>query len=182
MNKSLGITESVSKLKTDLKNDLLSAGYITGIILGIIGFVLLILEVGTFYKIHEISKWPITKNGGIINDSYMETSSGSTTYSIVLISQSRGSLSYRTRASFNYVVNGKTYTSNKISYYEPWNSNPIEAKVQNDDLTKGNLVNVRINPGDPTEAYIYNFSYTLGMRFIISLILSVVGIYFIFKV
>lgn len=176
------ITSSINKLQSDLTNDLLSAGYVTGILLGIVGFVLLIIEISMFYKIHKINNWPIIRDGGTIRDSYMESTSGTTSYSIFVVSESYTNLYYRTRASFLYTINGKLYINNKISYYEPWESDPTIAKIENDTLSKGTKIDIRINPLDNSEAYIFNKSYSVGIRFYIAIILSIVGVYAIYKI
>lgn len=181
MDEYTKITSSISKIESDLTNDLLSAGYITGLIVGIIGFVILLIEINTYYKIHSINKWPIIKNGGTIRDSYMESSSGSTTYSIFVISKSFYNLSYRTRASFTYKINDKIYISNKISYYEPWETNPMYAKIETDLLKKDSKVDIRVNPHNPNEAYIYNKPYDIYITLLIGIILSLIGVYVIYK-
>ncbi|XWV26958.1 hypothetical protein QJ857_gp0091 [Tupanvirus soda lake] len=181
MDQYTKITEGVSKLQSDLLKDILSFGYIVGVIFGIIGFSLLLIELGTLYKIYTISNWPVIKNGAIIRDSYMENTSGSTTYSIFLVAEAYYKLYYRTRASFAYKINGKTYVGDKISFNEPWDSNPITAKIESDILVKGAIVDIRVNPYDPSEAYIYNKPYNGYGRLLIGLVLSLIGVYVILK-
>ncbi len=181
MNEYTKITKGISKIQSDLLNDLLSFGYIAGIIIGVIGFVLLLIELGTIHKINSISKWPIIKNGGVIRDSYMENVSGYTTYSIILISNAYYRLFYRTRASFIYKINGKTYIGNNVSFNEPWDSNPMTAKVESDLLLKGSSVDIRVNPYDPSEAYIFNKPYKSYWLLISAIALSLIGVYIIYK-
>lgn len=181
MERTGDVKKNISKLKTDLTKDLLSAGYIIGLIAGIIGFIILINELHTIYKINRIKSWPITKQGGTIRDSYMESASTSTNYSIFVISRSQSHITYRTRASFEYTVNGRTYVSDKVSYYEAWNTNPVVAKVQTDLLARGNKVDIRINPKNPAEAYIYNESFDSYGRLLFGIILTIIGIYVVVK-
>lgn len=175
------ISQELGQLRSNLSRDILSAGHTIGIILGIIGFVLLFNELHILYKINTINNWPIIKNGGIISDSYLQNSSGNTSYSIFFISKSYINLFYRTRASFIYKLRGKIYTSNKISFFEPWESNPIIAKVESDALTRGTKVDIRINPYDASEAYIYNKPYNSYTRLGIAIFLSIIGIYVIYQ-
>ncbi|XWV25620.1 putative ORFan [Tupanvirus deep ocean] len=181
MDQYTKLSAGVSKLQSDLLKDILSFGFMVGVIIGIIGFALLLIELGTLYKIYTIDKWPVIKNGAIIRDSYMENTSGSTTYSIFVVSEAYYNLYYRTRASFVYKINGKTYVGNKISFNEPWEANPMIAKIESDVLVKGAKVDIRVNPYDPSEAYIYNKSYrNYGLLFV-GLVLSFIGIYVIIK-
>ena len=175
------LSTSLGKLQSDVKTDLLSAGYFTGFIIGVIGLILLLIELNMINKIRQINTWPIIKNGGTIRDSYMENSSSNTNYSILVVSESYYSLIYRTRASFIYQINGKKNISNKISYYEPWESNPMIAKIENDTLKKGSTVNIRVNPKNVSEAYIYNKPYNRYVRLAIASILTLIGIYALVK-
>lgn len=175
------ISSSINKIQSDVKTDLLSAGYVVGIIIGIVGFIMLISQLLTIYKIRQIKKWPIKKKAGTIIDSYMENSSSNTTYSILIVSQGYYKLIYRTRASFTYNINGKTYISNSISYYEPWESNPIIAKTENLKLKQGQFVDIKVNPKNPSEAYIYNKPYDNYAKILFSAILVLIGLYIIFK-
>jgi hypothetical protein len=176
------LTSSLSKIQSDFTTDLLSAGYVLGIIIGIIGLALLISGLATIIKIYRINKWPVTKNAATVRDSFMETSSSNVSYSILIVSQSHSNTMYRTRGSFTYQVNNQTYISNKISYYEPWQSNPIIPKIENGLLKKGELIDLRINPKNPTEAYIFNNPYDKPTRIFISILLILLGSYVIIKI
>ena len=182
MDQYQDISGKITKLQSDLTKDLLAFGYVVGIILAIIGLTMLMIEISTIRKINQIKRWPILRRAGTIRDSYMETITGATTYSIVIVSEAYYNLNYRTSASFTYRINGKTYISNKISYYEPWQNNPIIAKVENDILTKGSTVDIRVNPNDPSEAYIFNKPYDSYFKLILAIILSVIGLYFVYKI
>lgn len=181
MDEYTKISNSFSKLKDDLTGDLLSAGYLTGIILGIIGFVILIKEVGTFYKINQISKWPIVEKGALVIDSYMENISSSRTYSILVMSQTDYSINYRNRVSFIYKVKSQFYIGSQLSYNEPWDPNPVHSRLENTTYKKGSKVDVRINPNNPSEAYILNKPYVNYLPAVIGLLLSIIGIYSIIK-
>jgi len=55
------IRKGIEKTKNEILKVLLSAGYLTGIVLIVIGLVLIFIEISTFYKIYEIDSWPILK-------------------------------------------------------------------------------------------------------------------------
>lgn len=172
------------RLNTTLSNvgkAFASAGYIVGIIITIIGLILLVGEFIKSVKVATINHWPIIKNGGIIKDTYLETSSGYISYSIFFVSSSYYEPYYRTRVSFMYQNNGQTYTSNKLSYYEPWQTNPMYAKVQSDIYKPGNRVDIRINPRNSSEAYIENKFFLNYYNLFIGLLLSIIGLYIAYK-
>lgn len=177
------ITTSLNKFKDGLTATLISAGYIVGIIIGIIGLVLIILESYTFYKVNEINGWPIIKNGGTVIDSFMQAPMppNSTSFSIFVITYTTNGTAYRTRVAFNYKVNGKNYTSYKYSFYEPWSGNPMIAKAENDIYQKGVKVDIRVNPYNPAEAYISNKPYTTYSKLAIGIIFFLIGIYSFLK-
>lgn len=181
MNKYDELTKNFDQFKSGLANTLLSAGYITGIIVGVIGLVILIIQLNYFYKIRQINRWPVYKDAGTIRDSYLEIASGGTTYSIFVVSSSSYTLYYRTRVAFTYEVNGKKYVSRQLSYYESWNSNPMYAKIESDIYVRGRKVNIRINPKNPSEAYITNKPYNQYLLTLIGIILTAIGLYVIYK-
>lgn len=170
-----------SKTLSNVSNAFVTAGYITGIIIAIVGLILLIGEFLRAIKIARINHWPVIKNGGVIKDSYMETSSGYTTYSIFFISSSYFEPYYRTRASFVYQINGQTYIGNKISYYEPWQTNPMYSKLEADLYKPGQSVDIRVNPKNPTEAYIINKFSLNYYNLFIGMLLTVIGLYVVYK-
>ena len=176
------LSKSVDQFKDEITNTLLSAGYISGIILGIIGFTILLIQYGYYHKIRQINQWPVLTKGGTIKDSYMEISSGSTGYSIFVMSTSSYYLYYRTRVSFSYEINGKKYTSKQLSYYEPWSNNPMYAKLETDYYVPGRKVDIRVNPQNPSEAYIINQPYHQYAQLLIGIILTLIGVYVIYKV
>lgn len=170
-----------NKTLSDVGKAFVSAGYITGFIIAIIGIILLIGEFIKAVKMARINNWPVITNGGVIKDSYMETSSGNISYSIFFISSSYYEPYYRTRVSFVYQVNGQAYMSNKLSYYEPWQSNPMLSKVESDIYQPGKRVDIRINPKNPTEAYIMNKFYLNYYNLIVGLVFAIMGIYIVYK-
>ena len=180
MESTTKITTSLGKIKTDIKDILLSAGFNTGIALWILGIILVAIEIYFFHRIDSVTSWPVTQNGGTITDSYMEETTNSKTYSTLVVSRTYYDLAYRTRVSFSYTVNGKLYNSTKLSYYEPWNDNPIEAKDELDFYQKGTKVNIRINPKNPAEAYILNRPYDNYNTLIVGTILILIGLYVLF--
>ena len=176
------ITKGINKLQTDVKQDLLAFGFLIGIILTIIGFVLLLIEIYLIVKIQLINHWPVTKNGATIQDSYMENLTVSSTYSLLVTSSTQFTPYYRTTAAFIYHVGNNTYLGQNISYYEPWEPNAIIAKLEKDLYKKGAMVNISINPNDPAEAYIINKSYDRYWRLFFAIVIFLVGLYITFKV
>lgn len=181
MDEYTKITSSLDKLKKDLSNDLLSAGFITGIILGIIGFIILIRELGMFLKIHSINKWPITKNGGTIINSKVENVTTSKTFSIFILSQTNYGVNYRNRTTFVYKVNGNWYVGTQLSFYEPWNDNPAESRLESIFYKPGSTVDIRINPKNAAEAYILNKPYVNYLPLLVGIILAAIGVYSIIR-
>ena len=182
------MTEEVKKIGTtynkifrDISADLASAGYFVGIIVGIIGLVMIIIELYIFYKINKIDKWLKLKDAGIVIDSFLERTTRSVSYSLLFASQSFSYLYYRTRISFNYKIDGIIYTSNKFSYYEPWDSNPTIAEIENDIYKIGTVVDIIINPKNIREAYIVNKKYRNYTKLIIGMALLLIGIYSLWK-
>lgn len=178
------MTEEVKKIETtynkllkDVSNDLTAAGYFVGIIVGIIGLIIIIIELHMFYKINNINKWVKLKDAGIIIDSFLESTTKSVSYSILFASQSFNYLYYRTRISFNYKINGIIYTSNKFSYYEPWDPNPTIAEIDNNIYKIGTIVDIIVNPKNIKEAYIVNKKYHNYTKLIIGIALLLIGIY-----
>jgi hypothetical protein len=181
MNEITKIDDSVNKVESNLTNALLSAGYIGGIFLGIIGFVLVIIELSMFYKVHEINGWPKLKNAGTIRDSYLENTTDETTYSAFFASEAFSDLYYRNRTSFFYQINGKNYLSTKYSYYEPWENNPMPAKIENDKYKPGVKTDIIVNPKDLSEAYIVNKPYVTYTKLALGIVLSCIGLYVLYK-
>uniref|UniRef100_A0A6C0LSI3 DUF3592 domain-containing protein n=1 Tax=viral metagenome TaxID=1070528 RepID=A0A6C0LSI3_9ZZZZ len=173
--------DRLTKFKSSVADALLSAGYITGIILGIIGFFLLIVELDTFRKVRDINYWKVKKNVGKILENYMESSSVSINLNALILSSNHVNLKYRNRVSFEYEINGEKYISYKYSFYEPWSDNPIIPKMEGKFFPPEEIVDVLINPNDPSEAYIANKPYTNYNRITIAIILSTIGIYIVMK-
>lgn len=174
-------TKGISKVWTDIGKTLISAGFITGIILGIVGLVILIFIAVKYYNEHRISTWPIYHNIATISDSYMETATGSVTYSMFITSTSIYELYYRTRVSFVYEIGGKKYVGHQLSYFEPWNTNPMYAKNEIKQYKPGTKVNIRINPNNPAEAYIDNKPYANYKLLAIGLFLCIISLYVVYK-
>lgn len=172
----------IEKLKQDIGNDLLSLGFFIGLIILIIGFVMLLLELYMVYKIYSINNWPITQNGGIVVNSYMENSTISSKYNIVLASSTQYIPYYRTSAAFIYKVKDNYYIGTKSSYYEAWNINAIIAKMENDTLQPGKKINIRINPNNPSEAYIYNKPYDRYYYLAFALGLFLIGLFIVISI
>ena len=180
MDEVSNISKEVKSFWENLGKAFLSAGFIIGMILSILGLVIIIHEFVTSYKIYSINRWPIIPLGGTIIDSYMENASQSITYSIFFISSTNYQISYRTRTSFHYEVNGKKYISTKLSYFEPWNHNPIVARIEFDKYQPGNKGDIIVNPNDPSEAFILNKPYTNYTYVGLGLLLSFIGLYIIY--
>lgn len=176
------IISSLNKTIHEIITALLSAGYIAGIILGIIGLILVIKEFSTFYKIHTIERWPILKQAGTIRNSYVEHTTNNHNYSLLFVSETYYNLYYRNRVSFSYQIAGKNYLSMNASYYEPWDENPMVARIEYDVFKLGSKVDIRVNPDDPSEAYILNKPYNSYTSLVVGSILAIIGIYVLYKV
>uniref|UniRef100_A0A6C0C8D2 DUF3592 domain-containing protein n=1 Tax=viral metagenome TaxID=1070528 RepID=A0A6C0C8D2_9ZZZZ len=175
------INESIVRIKNDLLKVLLSAGYITGILMMIVGFVMLLSELGMFYKINEINGWEKQKGIGKIVETYIETKSESDGFSGLIWSNSYRMLLYRVRVAFTYTYNGKEYTSYKFSYHEPWYDNPTIPQYESHVLKPGTIVDVWVNPADPDDAYIANKSYTQYDPIAIDIAIILAGAYIVYN-
>jgi len=175
------ISESITRIKNEILGILVSAEYITGLVLIVVGFVLLLVEVGMFYKISAIDGWVKHKGIGRIVETYIETKSESDGYSGIVISNNVRILLYRARIGFVYTLNGKEYVSYKYSYYEPWYDNPLIPQYESHILKPGAIVDVMINPVDPDEAYIANKRYTKYDPIAIDIALILAGAYIIYN-
>lgn len=176
-----GFLSDINQVQKNIWTAVTSVGYVTGVILGIIGITLLIYELYQYYYVHKINRWPITKNGGTILGNYMEETTNNITYNAILYSQTFNQLYYRTRVAFKYTVGADTYISNQLSYYEGWYTNPIIAKYQSILYAPGSNVDIRINPKNPAEAYILNEPYTYYYIVFFAVALLIIGIYTFYK-
>jgi hypothetical protein len=167
--------EGVDVLQKQTKSLAESIGGIVVIFLGIIGLVYMITELYTVYKIHQIATWPIIHEGGQIVNVVAETSTETNTYSLILLGRSQTQYFYRTRASFVYRVGNTNYISNRISYDESWSDNPAIPDLEKSILKPGAKVDIRINPKNPNEAYIFNKPYQSYGTLFVSIALTVVG-------
>jgi len=171
------INESLKRIKDEILKVLLSAGYVTGVVLIIIGFVMMITEISIFYKINAIDNWTRHKGVGKIIATHIETKSEIDGYGGFILSNYTRILLYRTRIAFTYTVNDIEYISYKYSYFEPWHDNPTIAEFENNILQKGVNVDVIINPDDPSEAYITNKKYTHLDPIAIDIAIILAGMY-----
>jgi hypothetical protein len=167
--------EGVDVLQKQTKSLASSIGGIVVIFLGILGLVYMITELYTLWKIHEISKWPIIHEGGQIINVVAETSTETSNYSLILLGKSQTEYFYRTRASFIYMVGNTHYISNRITYDESWSNNPAIPDLERTILKPGARVDIRVNPKNPQEAYIFNKPYQSYGTLIISIVLTVIG-------
>lgn len=175
------INESITRVTNDLLKVLLSAEYITGLLLMVVGFVLLLSELGMFYKINEINGWEKHKDIGKIVETYSETKSESDGFSGLIWANSYRMLLYRTRIAFTYTINGKKYVSYKYSYHEPWYDNPTVPQYESHILKPGTVVDVMVNPIDPDEAYIVNKPYTQYDPVAIDIAIILAGVYIVYN-
>lgn len=175
-------SQALVKLKSDIGDNLKSLGFFIGIIILIVGFILLCTELYTIYKIHAINSWPIIPDAGTIVDSYMENSSMSTSYNVIVTSSTQYTPFYRTTAAFIYRVADNFYLGERSSFNEPWQANAVVSKIENNLLQTGRKVSLRINPKNPSEAYIFNKPYDRYYRFAFALFLFLIGLYIIFAV
>lgn len=175
------VQRTLGKIRSDLSTDLITAGYSFAIILGIVGVVLSILEIHIFYKIRSIHSWPVLKGYGTILGTEIEATSTSNSYSIFVVSRTTTSLLYRNRVAFSYVIGNTRYVSNRASYYEPWENNPMISKLENDLFKVGSKVDIMINPKKPAEAYLLNKKYHSYSLLAVGLLLVLISIYSIYK-
>lgn len=181
MDNITGISKDVKSFSNKLSDALLSAGRVIGLILAIIGFAIIIYQLSIFYKIRRINSWPILPQAGTVTDRFMENTNNNVTYSALVASSTFYELYYRTRVSFEYELGGKKYNSIKLSYYEPWNNNPIIAKDEMDTYKIGDKVDIRVNPKNYNEAYILNKPYESYTSLILGIILAAIGVYIFYK-
>lgn len=175
------INESLKKIKNDILTALSSAGYITGIILIIIGTVLFLTELYTFYKINQIDNWPVYKNAGKIVETYIESKSEVDGYGGLILYNYNRILLYRTRIAFTYMIDNVEYISYKYSYYEPWYDDPTRTQYESHTLKPDTIVDVIINPNNRQEAYIANKKYALFDPIAIDFAIVLAGIYIAYK-
>lgn len=175
------INASIIRIKDEMLKVLLSAGYVTGILLMIVGFVMLLTQVGMFYKIKVIDGWKVHKGIGEIIETYIENKSESDGYGGLFLSNYSRVFLYRTRIAFKYTINGNEYVSYKYSYHEPWYDNPTIPQYESHTLKAGTKVDVMINPRDPDEAYIANKSYTQFDPIAIDISILLAGAYIVYN-
>ena len=181
MENITGISKDVKSFSRKLAEAFVSAGRVIGIIFIILGLIIVVYQLYMFYRIFEISRWPIIKGGGKIIDSYMESSNNNVTYSVLVASSTFYELFYRTRVSFEYEIDGQKYNSIKLSYYEPWNNNPMLAKNELDQYRPGETVDIIVNPKNYATAYIINKPYRTYQILAIGVIFIILGAYIFYK-
>ena len=170
------LTASVKKVKNGAIQLLLSAGYVTGVVLLVIGLTLMIIEMGEFYKVYTIKKWPIIKGAGTIVDSYLESKNESGSYINIILANYTPVTFYRPRFSFTYRINDADYISYQYSYHEPWEVNPMVPKYDINYFKKGNNVDIIVNPNNPAEAYMVNKPYNSADPIAIGSMIAFVGL------
>lgn len=175
------INESFIKIRDEILKQLLSAGYVTGIIFIVIGLVLMMTEVLVFYKINVIDDWKVYRNAGKVIETYIETKSEIDGYGGFVLSNYSKILLYRTRIAFSYTINDIDYISYKYSYYEPWHNNPTITEFEQDSLKIGTVVDIIVNPDYPSEAYLTNKRYTHYDPIAIDIAIILIGAYIVYK-
>jgi hypothetical protein len=181
MENITSISSNVKSFSSKIGDALVSTGKVVGLILIGIGLIIFIYQLHMFFKIYQINHWPVIKNGGKITDAYMENSNNNVTYSVLVASSTFYELFYRTRVAFSYELDGKTYNSIKLSYYEPWNNNPMIAKNELDQYKKDETVDIIVNPKNYAEAYIINKPYRTYQIMAIGIALMLIGAYIFYK-
>ena len=181
MENITGISKDVKSFSSKLGEVFVSAGRVIGIILMILGLIIVAYQLYMFYKIYQINRWPVIKDGGTVVDSYMETSNNNVTYGILVASSTFYELFYRTRVSFDYEIDGKKYHNVKLSFYEPWNNNPMIAKNESDNYQPGKTVDIIVNPKKYAEAYIINKPYHTYAILAIGVVFILLGVYIFYK-
>lgn len=175
------LTKNLATTKNKIWDVLLSAGYVSGIILMIIGIIKLSIELMQYYKIYSIKSYPILKKSGTIIASYMETKSFRDSYVEYILLEADAIMLYRTRIAFTYTINGKSYISYSYSYHEPWYENPMIPKHEMDMYKVGDKVDIIINPNDENEAYLVNKSNTYFDPTTISIVVILVGLKIVYS-
>jgi hypothetical protein len=154
---------------------LLSIAYIIGIFFILSGIVMLAYEVYDYYNISKVSTWPVFKKGAVITISTVETAGYGYHLNLPFLSDVSAYDLYRTRVAFDYTVNGVKYRSSKLSYYEPWSTDIIFVTIEDEYYQPGTIVDVIVNPDDPSEAYLINKSYGGYVYLLLAIVLLVVG-------
>lgn len=167
----------VDEVQQGVKDSILSLSQIIILFFGVIGLVILLLQLHIIWRINRVATWPITKLGGTVVASYVEDRTVNTSYSVILLSQGYSAQAYRCRASFLYKVNGQEYLSNRISYYESWSDNPMVAYSEKAYLHDGRKIDIYVNPDNPREAYAFNKHYDDIFRLGVSGFLASLAIY-----
>lgn len=166
----------IKEVQGSVQHAVSSLGVYIIIVLGTIGLIILLVELYSIYKIYQIEKWPIKNEGAAIVNTVIENSTVSNNISLIIASQSYDTKYYRARTSFTYEVDGQIYLSNRLTYNEGWDENPSFVELQKNLLRPGARVDVRINPNDPSEAYLFNFPYTSFNSLSSGLVLSIIGV------
>jgi len=170
------LTASIKHLKTGATDLLLSAGYITGVVLLTIGIILMGIEIGEFYKVSTIKSWPVLKGAGKITDAYLETKHEQHSYLNIVLSNYVPVAFYRAQFSFVYKINDVDYISYKYSYYEPWDVNPMIPRYDISYFKPGSTVDIIVNPNNPNEAYLTNKPYNTADPMAIGAMLTLLGL------
>lgn len=168
--------------KKTVGDEVASIGYLAGIIIGVLGMYLVISELQIMRKVAQVKKWPFLKQGGIVIDAASQTAVNTTSYGLVIVNHAYQEPNYRARVSFAYKINGITHISNKLSYNEAWESNPLVAANEMKLYTPGTLVDIYVNPHNFAEAYIENKEYHVYDRLLFGAVLALVGLYVLIKV
>jgi hypothetical protein len=154
---------------------LISTAYIVGLFLIFVGIIILVYESNVYYNIQKINNWPVFKESGIVTLSIIETAGNGYHLTLPLFSDISTYEIYRTRIAFEYTVNGVKYQSTKLSYYEPWSSDIIHVNIEDEYYQPGTIVDVIVNPNNPSEAYLVNKKYGGYVYLIGSIVFIVVG-------
>lgn len=170
------LSASVKRIKDGAIQLLLSAGYVTGVVLLVIGLTFMIIEIGEFYKVSTIKNWPVLKNAGTVVDSYLETKQESGSYINIILANYTPVTFYRPRFSFTYRINDVDYISYDYSYHEPWEVNPMIPKYDINYFKKGSHVDIIVNPNNPAEAYMVNKPYNSADPIAIGTMIALVGL------
>jgi len=171
------ISHEVSRIWREIKKTLASTEYLLGILLIIIGLVIIGIGLYHLAKIRLIEKWPIYRKAATILNSRLETRTVYTNYSVFFFSEGKYSLQYRVNVIFTYNWNKKVYIGTKLSYNIPWTSNLILATLEKNYYQKGKKVDLRINPKNPSEAYLTNKKSNIDWFLLIGFLILILGLY-----
>lgn len=152
--------------------DLFTINNIVALILGIIGLVWLINGIRQYQKITQVNNWPKTnatvQNAVLVNSANQAIDPRNVPANAID--------KYTPQVTYAYRVNNTNYQSDKIFYNTPKNFDATQARTLFGQIYPGSVVQIRYNPQNPSEAYIYPGSADIW-PIIIGLLLLLLALY-----